>query len=68
MSRPDATTRLPSPCKDCKERFIACHDHCPKDARGEYGFKKYKAEREKENEARRKYERKPFVQYNPYNY
>jgi hypothetical protein len=29
---------------------------------------KYKAEREKENEARRKYEQRPFVQYNPFDY
>ena len=61
MSRPDATTRLMSPCKDCSDRHTACHDHCEK-------FKEYKAIREKENEARRQYERKPFVQYNPFNY
>jgi hypothetical protein len=48
MSRPDPTTRLIPPCKDCTERYTACHDHCEK-------FKKYKAIREKENEARRKY-------------
>lgn len=28
-----------SPCKDCPERFIACSDKCPKDLRGEYGYK-----------------------------
>jgi hypothetical protein len=33
-----------SPCKDCPERFIACSDRCPKDARGEYGYKAWKAE------------------------
>ena len=31
-----------SPCKDCPERFIACSDHCPKDERGEYGYKAWK--------------------------
>ena len=32
-----------SPCKDCTERFTACSDHCPKDARDEYGYKAWKA-------------------------
>lgn len=48
MSRPDPTTRLIPPCKDCTDRHAACHDRCEK-------FKEYKAIREKENEARRKY-------------
>jgi hypothetical protein len=29
----------PCPCNGCTERFIACSDHCPKDERGEYGYK-----------------------------
>lgn len=41
----------PSPCYNCPERFLACSDRCPKDARGEYG---YKAWREYE-EAEKKY-------------
>jgi hypothetical protein len=61
MSRPDQTSRIIPPCKDCVERHTACHDHCER-------FKEYKAIREKENEARRQYERKPFVQYNPFDY
>lgn len=61
MSKPDATTRKMPPCKDCTDRYTACHDHCNR-------FKEYKAIREKENEARRQYERKPFVQYNPFSY
>lgn len=65
MSRPDAVTREMPPCKDCAERCVTatfnCHDHCER-------FKEYKAMREKENEARRQYERKPFVKYNPYSY
>ena len=33
-----------SPCTGCKERFSACWDHCPKDERGEFGYKAWKAE------------------------
>jgi hypothetical protein len=40
------TIRQPSPCKGCTERFIACSDHCPKDLRGEYGIKAWKADLE----------------------
>ena len=28
-----------SPCKGCSERFTACSDCCPKDDRGEFGYK-----------------------------
>ena len=31
-----------SPCKGCTERFTACSDHCPKDERGEFGYKAWK--------------------------
>jgi hypothetical protein len=48
VSRPEPTTRLITPCKDCPDRHTACHDHCEK-------FAEYKAIREKENAARRKY-------------
>ena len=61
MSNPNPTSRHIAPCKGCTERYTACHDHCER-------FKEYKAMREKENEARRQYERKPFVKYNPYDY
>ena len=40
-----------SPCKDCQERFTACHDHCPKDARDEYGYKAWKADMDAEKQA-----------------
>lgn len=30
------------PCKGCTERFTACSDQCPKDERGEYGYKAWK--------------------------
>lgn len=44
-----------SPCKDCAERFLACSDKCPKDARGEYGYKAWKAELQKEKAAEKEY-------------
>lgn len=31
-----------SPCNGCTERVTACSDRCPKDARGEYGYKAWK--------------------------
>lgn len=34
----------PCPCNGCTERFTACSDRCPKDARGEYGHKAWKAQ------------------------
>ena len=34
------------PCKDCTERFLTCSDKCPKDARGEFGYKAWKTERD----------------------
>lgn len=44
-----------SPCKDCTERFIACQDRCPRDARGEYGYKAWKDEIKRVNQERQKY-------------
>jgi hypothetical protein len=58
MPRPPQITRESSPCKDCPERFIACSDRCPKDERGEYGYKAFKASNEKVKEARRNYSMK----------
>lgn len=46
------------PCKGCTERFRACSDHCPKDERGEYGHKAWKAEIERVNKNRRDYAEK----------
>lgn len=37
-----------APCRDCQERFTACSDKCPKDARGEYGYKAWLANYRKE--------------------
>ena len=38
----------PCPCNGCTERFIACSDRCPKDARGEFGYKAWKARHQAE--------------------
>ena len=47
--------RNDSPCKGCTERFIACADRCPKDLRGEYGVKAWKAEIEQTKRKRKQY-------------
>lgn len=54
-SRLSGAMRGSPPCKNCEERHTACHDHCPKDMRGEYGYKHWKAESEAVNEKRRSY-------------
>lgn len=46
-----------SPCKDCPERFAACSDHCPKDERGEFGYKAWKAKIKEVDEKRKAYDR-----------
>ena len=48
-------TRNDSPCIDCKERFTACWDRCPKDERDEFGYKAWKAKLEAVKENRRAY-------------
>jgi hypothetical protein len=45
------------PCKDCTERFTACSDRCPKDARGEYGHKAWLADFRKQEAAIKEYKR-----------
>lgn len=47
-----------SPCKGCPERFYACSDRCPIDARGEYGYKAWKADLQKINAAEREYKKR----------
>ena len=44
-----------SPCNGCTERFPACHDRCPKDERGEPGYKAFKAEIERVKAVKEKY-------------
>ena len=51
----DGPIRDANPCRGCTERFTACSDRCPKDERGEYGRKAYKAEIERVNKNRRDY-------------
>ena len=43
-NRPPAIVRGESPCTGCTERYPACHDKCPKDNRGEYGYQAWRAE------------------------
>lgn len=49
--------REEAPCKGCPERFPACSDHCPKDARGEFGYKAWKARFDEINNKRKAYDR-----------
>ena len=44
-----------APCKGCTERFTACSQKCPKDERGEFGYKAWKAELEEVKENRKAY-------------
>lgn len=41
----------PCPCHKCTERFTACSDRCPKDDRGEFGYKAWK----KQHDGQKKY-------------
>lgn len=54
-SRIKLSSRDESPCKGCTERFTACWDRCPKDERGEYGHKAWKAKRKDVEDKRRAY-------------
>lgn len=59
--------RDPSPCRDCTERFIACSDRCPKDARGEYGHKAWSKEIARVKNERRKYINRANIRRRNYN-
>lgn len=62
MANPiDSPTREKPPCKDCKDRFTACHDKCEK-------YKAWKSRLDEVNKRRKEYNEKPFVQYNPFDY
>ena len=52
-----------TPCKHCTERFIACSDNCPKDARGEYGYKAWKADYRKLKAAEKEYKKQRYEDY-----
>lgn len=47
------------PCKDCVERCVTatfnCHDRCPKDERGEFGYKAWRGKIESANKEREEY-------------
>ena len=51
------------PCKDCPERFYACSDKCPKDARGEFGYQAWKAELRKQKAAEKEYKKQSYEEY-----
>lgn len=44
-----------SPCDGCTERFMACSDKCPKDARGEFGYKAWQEKLRDVKEKRKQY-------------
>ena len=44
-----------APCYNCPERFTACSDKCPKDERGEFGYKAWKAEIDRVKAERQKH-------------
>ena len=48
-------TRDPAPCMGCTERFTACQDRCPKDARGEFGYAAWKQQSADVNKNRKTY-------------
>ena len=68
MSRPDQVTREKPPCAGCTERFTACHGNCPKDKRGEPGYLSWRKALDEINAERKKYNERPFVRYNPFDY
>lgn len=51
----DSPIRDKSPCYGCTEKFAACHDRCPKDKRGEFGYKAWKDKVDSANKARKEY-------------
>lgn len=54
------------PCKGCTERFLACHDRCPKDERGEFGYKAWKEEIDRVKAMREKYLKENFHSHHSY--
>lgn len=52
-------TRTVAHCNGCTERTLSpnCHDDCPKDARGEYGYEAWLAEIELLKKEREKHKR-----------
>lgn len=50
-----------SPCYGCTEKFPACHGDCPKDRRGEFGFKAWTAEKDRVKAEREKYLKRKYI-------
>jgi Fe-S-cluster-containing dehydrogenase component len=44
-----------SPCLGCTEKFLACSDKCPKDARGEFGYNAWREKLRDVKEKRKQY-------------
>ena len=65
--RPPKTIRDTSPCDGCTERFIACSDRCPKDERGDYGYKAFKAEIARVKNARKQHINRVYVRKKNHN-
>lgn len=61
------SSRDPSPCRGCTERFYACSGKCPKEARGEYGYDSWKNELKRIEGERRKYIRNFYVRNKTFN-
>ena len=59
--RIDGPIRDIPPCKDCEDRFTACHDKCEK-------YKAWKSRLDEVNKRRKEYNERPFVKYNPFDY
>ena len=47
--------REPPPCMGCTERFTACSGKCPKDERGEFGYKAWMAKIAEVKKAKREF-------------
>lgn len=61
------TIRDLAPCKGCTERFTACSDRCPKDERGEPGYKAFKREIARVKNEKRNYLSRKNVRNKGYN-
>ena len=61
------TIRDPSPCIGCTERFMACSDCCPKDIRGEIGYKAWTSEIRRVKEEKQKYINSLYIRQKKHN-
>lgn len=54
-SRPNGIIRDMPPCYKCQERFTACSDNCPIDARGGFGYKAWRKKVEEVKKAKKEH-------------